>query len=551
MSLLDNVKETELLRFITAGSVDDGKSTLIGRLLHDCKSVFEDHLSAVERDTVKRGGNEAAPDLSLLVDGLRAEREQGITIDVAYRYFSTPKRKFIIADTPGHEQYTRNMATGASTADLAILLVDARHGVLTQTKRHCFIAVLLGVRHIVVAINKMDLVDFSQTVFESIKSDFLNFATRLPIIDLHVMPISASEGDNVVNRSVRMPWFTGPSLLHFLETIHIASDRNLIDMRFPVQHVLRAKNDFRGYSGTVSSGILRVGSDVLVLPERWHSTVKRIVTFDGDIEEAFPPMAVTVLLADELDVSRGSLIVYPKNVPHELNELDALVVWMNKQPADLSKKYLVKHATNILPAKIRAIDYRMDVNTLHRLPAQSLNMNEIGRIALQLSKPLYVDTYQRNRSMGSFIIIDYATNETVAAGTIIDRRSRDKQRRCQLKSTCLPVSPTEREQVGGYRACLIIATGKSASRFVEILERLLFDSSANAIRSDSGTKDALMQFASKGFVVLSGEDTSENAISVQLIFRGDFGSTIISIEVDDESCMLSEAKKLLKTLSLR
>ncbi len=413
----------EMLRLATAGSVDDGKSTLIGRLLYDSKAIFEDQLEAVERTSRARG--DEYTDLALLTDGLRAEREQRITIDVAYRYFATPKRKFIIADTPGHVQYTRNMVTGASTADLALILIDARNGILEQSRRHAFIASLLGIPHLVLCINKMDLVDYDAEVFEALKAEFRNFAMKLDVHDLTFIPISALHGDNVVHRSANMGWYEGSSLLHHLEEVHIASDRNFIDPRFPVQYVLRpmsdAFHDYRGYAGTVASGVLKVGDEVMVLPSGFTSTIAAIDTFDGPVEEAFAPMAVTLRLADDIDVSRGDLVCRPHNRPNVGQDIDAMVCWLTDR-GNLRRgaKYGIKHTTRSARALVKDLQYRLDVNTLHRdEDASELDLNQIGRISLRTTVPLFFDEYRRNRATGSFILVDEATNNTVAAGMIL------------------------------------------------------------------------------------------------------------------------------------
>ncbi len=414
---------TELLRFATAGSVDDGKSTLIGRLLYDSKAIFEDQLEAVERTSRARGDEQV--NLALLTDGLRAEREQGITIDVAYRYFATPNRKFIIADTPGHVQYTRNMVTGASTADLALVLIDARKGVLEQSRRHAFIASLLRIPHIVLCVNKMDLVDYDRDVFEAVKADFREFATRLDVADLTFIPISALHGDNVVERSVHMPWYEGTSLLHHLEEVHIASDRNLIDCRFPVQYVIRPRSDafhdYRGYAGTVSGGVFKPGDDVVVLPSGFTSRIRSIDTFDGPVDEAFPPMAVTITLEDDLDVSRGDMICRPHNRPVAAQDLDAMVCWLDERIALQSGAKLgIKHTTRSARALVKDLRYRLDINTLHRDEATpSLTLNEIGRVTLRTTAPVFFDEYRRNRATGSFILVDELTSHTVGAGMIL------------------------------------------------------------------------------------------------------------------------------------
>ncbi len=414
---------TELLRFATAGSVDDGKSTLIGRLLFDSKAIFEDQLEAVERSSQAMGADYT--NLALLTDGLRAEREQGITIDVAYRYFATPRRKFIIADTPGHIQYTRNMVTGASTADLALVLVDARKGLVEQSRRHAFLASLLRIPHLVLCVNKMDLVAWSEERFEEIKDEFRTFASKLDITDLSFVPVSALKGDNVVTRSENTPWYTGSSLLHHLEEVHIASDRNLIDVRFPVQYVIRPHSDdfhdYRGYAGTVAGGVMKPGDEVMVLPSGFMSTVSSIETMDGPLDEAFTGNSVTVRLADEIDVSRGDMICRPGNQPEVGQDLDAMICWMDEaaslKPRD---KYVIKHTTRTARALVKHVQYRLDINTLHRDEvADSLTLNEIGRVQIRTTQPLFFDEYRRNRTTGSFILIDEATNRTVGAGMIL------------------------------------------------------------------------------------------------------------------------------------
>ncbi|HZE40509.1 MAG TPA: GTP-binding protein [Stackebrandtia sp.] len=415
---------TELLRFATAGSVDDGKSTLIGRLLYDTKTLFDDQLAAVEAVSKSRG--DEYTDLALLTDGLRAEREQGITIDVAYRYFATPKRKFIIADTPGHIQYTRNMVTGASTADLAMILVDARKGLVEQSRRHAFLCSLLRVPHLVLCVNKMDLVDYDAEVFKKIADEFTAFATKLDIADLTIIPVSALRGDNVVNRSDKMPWYAGSSLLHHLESVHIASDRNLVDARFPVQYVIRphsnANHDYRGYAGQVASGVLKPGDEVMVLPSGFTTTIAGIDTADGPVDQAYPPMSVTIRLDGELDVSRGDVICRPNNAPQVSQDIEAMICWMDeKQPLRRGRKYAIAHTTRAARGLIKDLYYRLDVNTLHRdEDADSLGLNEIGRVKLRTTVPLLCDDYRRNRATGGFIVIDEATNRTVGAGMIVE-----------------------------------------------------------------------------------------------------------------------------------
>lgn len=419
MSQIDN---NQLLRFTTAGSVDDGKSTLIGRLLYDSKAIFEDQLEAVET-TSKRKGHEGV-DLALFTDGLRDEREQGITIDVAYRYFTTPKRKFIIADTPGHIQYTRNMVTGASTANAALILVDARNGVIEQTKRHAFIASLLQIPHIIVCVNKMDLVDYNEAVYEKIITEFETFSSKLYVKDIRFLPISALNGDNVVNRSENMPWYQGAPLLHTLENIHISSDINKIDARFPVQTVLRPQRegfiDYRGYAGRVASGIFRPGDAVTILPSGFTSTIKTIDDFSGNLEEAYAPMSVSITLDDDIDISRGDMIVKINNKPESSQEFDAMICWLNNDPARARAKYTIMHANNEQKSMIKEVLYKIDINTYNRdEDNKDLTMNDIARVKVRTTRPLMIDEYRDNRITGSFILVDDATHETVAAGMII------------------------------------------------------------------------------------------------------------------------------------
>src|SRR4051812_34270701 len=436
----DSARRAELLRIATAGSVDDGKSTLIGRLLFDSKQVFQDQLEHVERTSTERG--DGYVNLALLTDGLRAEREQGITIDVAYRYFATPRRRFIIADTPGHVRYTRNMVTGASTANLSIVLVDARKGVVEQTRRHAFIASLLRVPHLVLAVNKMDLVDWDRDTFERIVDDFRDFAAKLEIPDITFIPMSALNGDNVVERSANMPWYEGPPLLYHLETVHIASDRNLIDVRFPVQWVIRPMteehHDYRGYAGEVAGGVLRPGDDVVVLPSGARTRIAGIDSYDGPVDAAYPPMSVTVRLEDELDVSRGDMIARMDNQPNVADRFDATVCWMSESPLQAGSRYTIKQTTRSARATVDDLRYRIDVNTLHRdKQADSLELNDVGRVTLRLSTPIAFDTYTRNRATGSFILVDEATNDTVAAGMIVGAHG---------------PSPAVRERVGEDRS---------------------------------------------------------------------------------------------------
>ncbi|MGZ8193311.1 MAG: sulfate adenylyltransferase subunit CysN [Methylobacter sp.] len=458
----------ELLRFLTCGNVDDGKSTLIGRLLHDSKMIYEDQLAAVQADSVKSGTTGAGKiDLALLVDGLQAEREQGITIDVAYRYFSTATRKFIIADTPGHEQYTRNMATGASTCDLAIILIDARYGVQTQTKRHSFIASLLGIKHIIVAINKMDLVDYSEDTFIKIKQAYLDFTESLDLHDICFIPLSALDGDNVVNQSANMPWFTGIPLMEAINSITIANDRNFNDARFPVQYVNRPNLDFRGFCGTVASGIFRKGDRITVLPSGKSSRIKSIVTYDGELDEAFPPMAVTLTMVDEIDISRGDMIIGTESTPTTVSDkFKANIVWMTEKALTLGRQYILKLATRSVSGSISMIHHRIDVNTLEHHDANELQLNEIGSCTVSVNAPVAFDPYKTSKGTGSFIIIDRLTNGTVGAGMITGITDEEIQQ---------PVSAKDRAARFGQTATAISLTGSTATETAYQLERKLFD----------------------------------------------------------------------------
>ena len=487
LAYLEQHERKELLRFITCGSVDDGKSTLIGRLLYDSKMLYEDQLAQLESESKVHGTTGGGFDPALVTDGLRAEREQGITIDVAYRYFSTAKRKFIIADTPGHEQYTRNMATGASTADLAIILIDARHGVLTQTKRHSFIVSLLGIRHVVVTINKMDLVGYSQARFDEICDDYRSFASRLQLPDLHFIPLVALHGENVVDPSANMSWYRGSTLMNFLESVYIGSDRNFEDFRLPIQIVNRPNLDFRGFCGTIASGIIRQGDEIMILPAKRTSKVKRIVTFDGDVTEAFTPQSITLVLEDEVDCSRGDMIVRPGNIPKIANSIDATIVWMSNDAMVPGKTYLFKHTTQTVTGQIDSLKYRVDVNTLHRVNAPDLQLNEIGRCSVTLSQPIYFDAYRRNRTTGSFIIIDRITNATVGAGMISDRDSArqalaawESTEGSEVSSTgeVSQVNDVERAARFGQKPATLLFTGLPSTGKTTIasaVERALFD----------------------------------------------------------------------------
>jgi bifunctional enzyme CysN/CysC len=458
----------ELLRFLTCGNVDDGKSTLIGRLLHDSKMIYEDQLAAVQADSAKSGTTGAGKiDLALLVDGLQAEREQGITIDVAYRYFSTATRKFIIADTPGHEQYTRNMATGASTCDLAIILIDARYGVQTQTKRHSFIASLLGIHHIIVAVNKMDLVDYSEATFNKIKQDYLSFTKSLALQDITFIPMSALDGDNVVNPSAHMPWYTGLPLMEALNSIEIANDRNFSDARFPVQYVNRPNLDFRGFCGTVASGIFKKGDKITALPSGKSSKIKAIVTYDGELEQAFSPMAVTLTLEDEIDISRGDTIIGTEQTPATVSDkFKATIVWMAENALAPGRQYTIKLATRSVPGSISMIHHRIDVNTLEHHDATELHLNEIGSCTVSVNAPVVFDPYLSHKGTGAFIIIDRLTNGTVGAGMITGSTGEESLQ---------PVSAEERAARFSQKATTIALVGSAGKEIAYQLERKLFD----------------------------------------------------------------------------
>ncbi|MCR9248009.1 MAG: sulfate adenylyltransferase subunit CysN [bacterium] len=539
---LDRYGNREMLRLLTCGSVDDGKSTLIGRLLYDSQLVFDDVLAATEKASEKFGTTGGKVDLALLVDGLQAEREQGITIDVAYRYFATDSRKFIIADCPGHVQYTRNMATGASNCDLAVILIDARHGVLEQTRRHSFICALLGIQHFVIAVNKMDLVDWSEERFREIRDEYSEFAARLQVRDIHFIPMSALEGENVVKRGESMPWFQGSPLLDHLETVHVASDRNLVDLRLPVQRVVRPNLDFRGFAGTLASGVLRVGDPVAVVPSGKQSKVKSIVTFDGDLEEAFAGMAVTVTLDDEIDASRGDVIVSPQNAPSLTNTVEAMVVWFDEQQLDVGKQYLVKHSSAQTPAAVTDLRYRVNVGDLRRESVESLAMNEIGRVRVECSRPIAADSYTKNRSMGSFILIDRMTNATVGAGMIVERKIADeamKRRQgaavdagsnVRLQKKRL-VSPEARRQRLGQTPFVLWITGlprSGKSSIAYALEQRLFDEQKHLHVLDG----ELLRLGVNEDLGFSGADRWENQRRAAELARLNLGfgiSTVVAL----------------------
>ena len=508
---------TDLLRFSTAGSVDDGKSTLIGRLLYDTKTIFEDQMEAVTAASKKRGDEYV--DLALVTDGLRAEREQKITIDVAYRYFATPKRKFIIADTPGHIQYTRNMVTGASTAELAIVLIDARKGVLTQSKRHGFLASLLQIPHVVVAINKMDLVDYDENIYREIVADYQEFATRLSVQDIVFIPMSALKGDNVVNPGNNMPWYDGTTLLHHLETVNVGGSRNQVDFRFPVQYVIRPNQDFRGFAGQIASGRVSPGEEVVILPGGLSSHVKEIVTIEGNLDEAIAGDSVVLTLEDEIDISRGDMIVRAQNLPHVSNQFDATLCWMNDSPMDPQGTYWIQHTSNTAKAFISEINYKIDVNTMHREATDKLSLNEIGRVQITTAAPLFFDRYQLNRATGGFILIDPYTNVTVAAGMIrgksqriadvLDTEDLAETAAARQKSTNITWQVTEvsrqmREQMNNHKSAVLWFTGLSwsgKSTVAKQLEKRLYarniktmfldgDNLRHGLNGDLGFSDA-------------------------------------------------------------
>ncbi|WP_319232174.1 sulfate adenylyltransferase subunit CysN [Draconibacterium orientale] len=494
---LDQDQKKDLLRLLTAGSVDDGKSTLIGRLMADSKMLYEDQLEALHRDSKRIGHAGEEIDYALLLDGLKAEREQGITIDVAYRYFSTAKRKFIIADTPGHEQYTRNMITGGSTANLAIILIDARYGVITQTKRHTYLANLLGIKHIVVAINKMDLADYKQERFEEIKADYKAFVTQLDIPDVNFIPLSALKGDNVVEKGDNMHWYHGPCLLEFLENVHVSSDRNFDDLRFPVQYVLRPDIKFRGFSTSVASGIIKKGDEVMVLPSMKKSKVEKIVTYEGELDYAFPPQSVTVTLEDEIDISRGDMLVHPDNLPRVERQFEAMLVWMDETDMNLSSQFYIKQANNNTKARIDEIKYKVDVNTLEKSNIEKFKLNEIGRVVITTTKPLFFDPYKKNKQTGSFILIDPVTHNTCAVGMIIDKlgsnslpsRITDVDKEKIAKGEAL-IKPEEYVQKYNQKGETIWITGLHGSGKNELafsLEKKLFDNGATVVLIDGSS----------------------------------------------------------------
>jgi bifunctional enzyme CysN/CysC len=560
-ALSEEARRAGMLRIATAGSVDDGKSTLIGRLLFDSKQVFQDQYDAVERTSLERG--DGYVNLALLTDGLRAEREQGITIDVAYRYFATPRRKFIIADTPGHVRYTRNMVTGASTADLSMVLIDARNGVVEQSRRHAFIASLLGVPHVVVCVNKMDLVGWDCKTFERIVDQFSQFAARLDVTDITFIPMSALEGDNVVERSKNMPWYEGPPLLYHLEHVHVSSDRNMIDARFPVQWVIRPMtdehHDYRSYAGQVAGGILRAGEEVVVLPSGARTRIAGIDMHGGPVDEAYPPMSVSLRLEDELDVSRGDMIARPANRPTVSDVFDATVCWMSEQPLRQGARYTIKHTTRTARATVRQLRYRIDVNTLHRdLEAGELGLNDIGRVTLRLSLPLTFDTYARNRMTGSFVLIDDATNDTVGAGMILGAHGEDPPAD-GATTTASPnvtwhagsVERDERWDALGQRGAVVWMTGlpsSGKSTMAHALEQRLIGSGQPAYVLDGDN----MRHGLNGDLGFSDEDRAENVRRTAHVARlfADAGAVAIVSLVSPFAADRAQARELVEAEGL-
>lgn len=551
----ENYLAMDMLRLSTAGSVDDGKSTLIGRLLYDTKSIFEDQLEAVERASRTRGDEYV--DLALLTDGLRAEREQGITIDVAYRYFATPKRKFIIADTPGHIQYTRNMVTGASTAELAIILIDARKGVLTQSKRHGFIASLLQIPHILVAVNKMDLVDYDQEIYRKIVADYREFAAKLSIQDLTFIPISALKGDNVVHKSENMRWYEGPSLLHHLENVNVGAGQNLVDFRFPVQTVIRPNQDFRGFAGQIASGSISPEEEVVVLPSGKASRVKSIVTYEGELEEAIAGDSVVLTLADEVDVSRGDMIVRKNNLPQVNSQLECILCWMNEEPLNPQGSYILQHTSRRVRAFINELNYRVDVDTLHREEAETLRLNEIGRVKITTTQPIFFDPYRLNRTTGNFILIDPVTNNTVAAG-MIRRRSRNldevvtqepnRQTSTNVVWENSQITRQMRERQNGHQSAVLWFTGLSGSGKSTVarqLERRLFELGCHTFYLDGDN----VRHGLNGDLGFSSEDRNENIRRVAEVARLSFehGNLTICTFISPFAADREFARSLLPT----
>ena len=555
---LDQDEKKDLLRLLTAGSVDDGKSTLIGRLLFDSKKLYEDQLDALERDSKRLGNAGDSIDYALLLDGLKAEREQGITIDVAYRYFSTNKRKFIIADTPGHEQYTRNMITGGSTASLAIILVDARSGVITQTRRHTYLVSLLGIKHVVLAVNKMDLVDYSRDVFDKIVADYMDFVKPLDVPDVTPVPLSALKGDNVVNKSENTPWYKGKALLDFLETVEVANDYNFEDFRFPVQYVLRPNLDFRGFAGKMASGIVRKGDEVMALPSMKRSRVKGIHVYEGEVDEAFPPQSITITLEDEIDVWQGEMVVHPNNMPEIERSFEAMLVWMDEQPMDLDKQFFIKQTTNFTRVRIDGIKYKVDVNTMEQSRVERLVLNEIGRVIFTSSKPLFFDSYKRNKSCGSFIIIDPITNNTSAVGMIIGKAdasdlvseitSADKEK---MRKGVSLVPAHEWEKQYEQKGHVVLVTGTDNREYGYTLQRRLADIGKIVLLLDNGVlgigkgeelAEICKAAAEQGLIVICiSEDISE-------LLQGKLDAARLSRVVAQSKNIYSSVEEMIQKL---
>ncbi|MEG1573803.1 MAG: sulfate adenylyltransferase subunit CysN [Bacteroidales bacterium] len=551
---LNQDEKKDLLRLLTAGSVDDGKSTLIGKLLFDSKKLYEDQLSALERDSKRLGNAGDNIDYSLLLDGLKAEREQGITIDVAYRYFSTNKRKFIIADTPGHEQYTRNMITGGSTANLAIILVDARTGVITQTRRHTYLVSLLGIKHVVLAVNKMDLVDFDKTIFDNIVAEYKAFIESLDIPDITYIPLSALKGDNVVNKSDNTPWYKGKPLLDFIETVHISNDNNLSDFRYPIQYVLRPNLDFRGFCGKVASGIVHKGDEVTAIPSGKKSRVKAIHTYDGEQDYAFPPQSVTITLEDEIDLSRGEMLVHSNNHPTINRCFEAMLVWMDEKAMNRDQQYFIKQTTHTTRANINNIRYKVDVNTMQQSKAETLSLNEIGRTVLVTNEPLFFDPYKKNKSCGSFILIDPITNNTSAVGMIISEVSStcltsaitDKDRKKMQDGKSI-ISATERKKVTGHSGKLFIINGKdkeTITEFAYTLERRLFDIGHTTVVLNTSS---FPQLTSEAICKISEQIASQEIIVILIDMQNTCNSNNAIICKVDEFKISSDVEEIINT----
>ncbi len=555
---LDQDEKKDLLRLLTAGSVDDGKSTLIGRLLFDSKKLYEDQLDALERDSKRVGNAGDNIDYALLLDGLKAEREQGITIDVAYRYFSTNKRKFIIADTPGHEQYTRNMITGGSTANLAIILVDARTGVITQTRRHTYLVSLLGIKHIVLAVNKMDLVNYDKNVFDKIVEEYRKFVEPLGIPDVVCIPLSALKGDNVVDKSENMTWYTGRALLDFLETVHIANDHNLKDFRYPIQYVLRPNLNFRGFSGRVASGVVHKGDEVLAIPSGKKSRVKSITTYDGELDEAFSPQSVTLTLEDEIDLSRGEMLVHPDNVPHISRYFEAMLVWMDEKDMERDQQYFIKQTTNTTRVHIERIRYKVDVNTMEQSMTDALTLNEIGRAVFVTNKPIFFDSYKKNKSCGSFVLIDPITNNTCAVGMIIDEvKSSDlastitEADRKKMQEGVSAVTVAEREKHLGHEGRLFSVVGDNLAAQREcayMLERRLFDIGHFAVVLDAETL-GLKNRDNAAFAAIAETLVGQGLTVICIDLYGEVKADAFTIGIDKETSQPVERDKNFCTIN--